>query len=125
MAIEQQIYDLSLQTAADYHTTSKQYYIMKVDTNGRACLAGAAHAASFGILQNKPKIYEAAEVRKVGISKVVCGDDITTGSKVTGDTNSEAVTATAGQRFIGIALETGADGRVISILMDSGYMPAS
>ena len=124
LATEQNIYDLSLQAAADYYTTSKQYYIMKVDSNGRACLAGAANAASIGVLQNKPKIYEAAEIRKVGISKVVCGDAITIGDKVTGNSAHKAVTATATQRFIGIALETGAAGRVISILMDSGYMPA-
>ena len=123
MSIEQNIYSLSLQAAADYYTTSKQYYIMKIDANGRACLAGAADAASIGVLQNKPKQYEAAEVRKVGISKVVCGANVTIGDKVTGDSDSKAVTATSAQRFIGIALETGASGRVISILMDSGYMP--
>lgn len=124
MAIEQIIYDLSLQAAADYYTTSKQYYVVKVDSNGRACLSGAANAASIGVLQNKPKQYEAAEIRKVGISKVICGAAITIGDRVTGDSDSKAVTATSAQRFIGIALETGAAGRVISILMDSGYMPA-
>ena len=125
MATEQNIYDLSLQAAADYFTTSKQFYVMKVDSNGRACLAGAANASSIGFLQNKPKQYEAAEIRKVGISKAICGASITIGDKVTGDSNSKAVTATSGQRFIGIALEPGATGRVISILMDSGFMPAS
>lgn len=125
MATEQNIYDFSLQAAADYYTTSKQYYIMKVDSNGRACLAGAANAASIGVLQNKPKQYEAAEIRKVGISKVICGASVTIGAHVTGDSNSKAVAATASQRFIGMALETGAAGRVISILMDPGYAPAS
>lgn len=123
MATEQNIYDFSLQAAADYYTTSKQFYAMKVDSNGRACLADAAHAALIGVLQNKPKIYEAAEIRKIGISKVVCGASITIGDKVTSDSAGKLVTATATQRFIGIALETGATGRVISILMDSGYMP--
>ncbi len=125
MSVEQNIYDLTLQAAADYYTTSKQFYIMKVDSNGRACLAGDANADSIGILQNKPKQYEAAEIRKVGISKVVCGGVITIGNKITGDSASKAVAAAASERFIGVALETGAAGRVISVLMDSGYMPAS
>ena len=125
MATEQNIYDLSLQAAADYCTTSKQFYIMKIDANGHACLAGAAHGDSIGVLQNKPKQYEAAEIRKVGISKVVCGGSVAIGAEVIGDSDSKAVTATANQRYVGVALETGAAGRVISILTDSGYMPAS
>ena len=123
MATEQNIYDLTLQAAADYYTTSKQFYLMKVDSNGRACLAGDASVDTIGVLQNKPKQYEAAEVRKVGISKVVCGGSITIGNKIIGDTDSKAVVAAATERFVGIALETGAAGRVISILMDSGFMP--
>lgn len=125
MAIEQQAYDCSLDAAADYYTTSKQYYIMKLDTNGRACLAGDANAASIGVLQNKPKQYNAADVRIQGISKVICGGDITIGDKVIGDANSKAVTAAAGERYIGFALETGAAGRIISILCDTGFVPAS
>lgn len=124
MATEQRVYDLSLQAAADYYTTSKQFYVMKVDSNGRACLAGAASAASIGILQNKPKQFEAAEVRKVGISKVICGGNVAIGAHIIGDANSKAVTAAATERFVATALETGIDGRVISVLMDSGYAPA-
>lgn len=125
MATEQLVYDLSLQAAADYNTTSKQFYAMKVDSNGRACLAGAADAASIGILQNKPKQYEAAEIRKVGISKAVCGGAVAIGDQVTGDANSKIVKAGTSERFIGIALETGVDGRVISVLMDSGFTLAA
>ena len=124
MAYEQEIYDISLEAAADYYTTSYQYYIMKVNSDSRAELAGAANAASIGILQNKPKQFEAAEVRRVGISKVLCGAAVTIGDKVTGDSASKAVTATAKQRYVGIALETGADGRYISILNEFGYVPA-
>jgi len=124
MAIEQLIYDISLQAAADFYTTSKQYYVMKLDSNGRAALAGVANAASIGVLQNKPKQYEAAEVRRVGISKVVCGGTITCGAAVTGDADSKAVAAAATERYIGIALEAGIDGRVISILCETGFVPA-
>jgi len=125
MAFEQNIYDISRQAAADYYTTSKQFYIMKLNSSAYAELAGAANAASIGVLQNKPKEGEAAEIRRVGISKVICGDDIAIGAKVTGNADSEAVTAGAGERYIGIALETGADGRIISLLTEFGYMPAA
>lgn len=123
MATELQVFDMSLDAAGDFYTTSKQYYVMKVDSNGRAALAGAANAASIGILQNKPKQYEAAEVRNLGISKAICGGAITCGNKVTGNTDSEIVEAASGERYIGIALETGEDSRIISILMDFGYLP--
>lgn len=124
MSIEQQIYDLSLQANADYCTISKRFYLMKINTSGRFVLAGEANAATIGPLQNKPKQYEAASVRQLGISKVVCGGVITCGAKVTGDSASKAVAATAAQRYVGIALEAGANGRVISILMEHGYLPA-
>jgi len=124
MSIEQQVYDISLQANADYCTTSKQFYLMKINTSGRFVLAGAANAATIGPLQNRPKQYEAASVRQLGISKVVCGDDIACAAKVTGDSASKAVTASAGERYCGIALEAGTSGRVISILMEHGYMPA-
>lgn len=124
MAYEQYVYDISRQAAADYFTTSYQYYIMKLNSDARAELAGAANAASLGPLQNKPKIYEAAEVRMLGISKVICGGNITIGNKVTGDSDSKAVEAAATEYYIGKALETGIDGRIISILMEHGYMPA-
>lgn len=124
MATEQQVYDLSLQAAADFYTISKQFYLMKLDTNGRAALAGAANAAMIGTLQNKPKQYEAAEIRQLGITKAICGGNVTCGAKVTGDSDSKAVAATATQKYFGTAMETGADGRVISVLMEHGYMPA-
>ena len=124
MSIEQEIYDLSLQAAADYYTTSYQFYLMKINTSGQFELAGAANAATVGPLQNKPKQYEAASVRQVGISKVVCGGVVACGAKVTGDSASKAVTAAATQRYVGTALEAGISGRVISILMDHGYIPA-
>ncbi len=123
MATELQLFDLSRDAAADFYTTSKQFYVMKLDTNSRAALAGAANASSIGLLQNKPKIYEAAEVRNLGISKAVCGGDITIGNKVTGDSDSKIVEAGSGEYYIGMAMETGADGRVISVLMGFGYMP--
>ena len=125
MAIEQRVYDLSLQAAADYYTTSKQFYVMKLNTSGQAELSGAAAAATIGPLQNKPKQYEAADVRQLGISKVVCGDTIACGAKVTGGDASKAVTAAASEKYFGTALEAGVTGRVISVLMEHGYMPAS
>jgi hypothetical protein len=125
MATSQRIYDLSLQAAVDLYTTSKQFFIMKIDSDGRAAVAGAADAAMMGVLQNKPKQYEAANIRQLGITKVICGDTITCGAKVTSDGAGEAVAAAATNKYVGTAMETGADGRIISVLLEHGYMPAS
>jgi hypothetical protein len=125
MSHELRLFDLSYEAAADYYTTSKQFFVMKLNTSGRAELSGAAAASMIGILQNKPKQYEAAEVRNLGLSKAVCGDTIACGAKVTADANGAIVTATAGQKYCGTAQEAGADGRVITILMEHGYMPAA
>jgi len=118
MSVEQRVYDISREAAADFYTVNKQFYIVKIDTNGRAALAGAGEGDGF--LQNKPKQYEAASVRRVGISKVVCGGTIATAAPITSDANGKAATATSGQRYCGIALEAGASGRVISALVEFG-----
>ena len=124
MAVEQELFDFNLQAAADYQTTSKKYYFMSIDANGRADLSSAADADLIGVLQNKPKQYQAAQIRRVGISKVMCGGTIAVAAKVTPDSAGKAVEAAATERYGGIALEAGVSGRIISILMEFGYMPA-
>ena len=124
MSTEIQALDLSYQAAADYYTSSKQFYIMKLNSSGYAELSGAADAAMIGPLQNKPKQYEAASVRHLGISKVICGASFSAGTKLTSDSSGKATTATAGQKYFGTAQEAGVSGRIISVLMEHGYMPA-
>ena len=123
MATEQQVFDMSLEAADDYYTSSKQFYIVALDTSKRAVLAGAADANTVGVLQNKPKQYQAATVRRVGVTKIVCGDTVAIRAKLVPDSAGKAVTGTAGQRYCAVALEAGVSGRVISAIMEFGYVP--
>lgn len=131
MTVELYQYDVTREAAADFYTitnnvsTSKQFYLMALDTAAKAALAGAADANLFGVLQNKPKIGEAASVRRGGMSKVHCGAAaIAIGAKITSDSLGKAITATATQRYCAVALEAGAADRVISAIMEFGYVPA-
>ena len=67
MSVDHQwVPDLSVVTAADLSTN--QFQFVRLDANDKLVLADAAGQSVLGILQNKPKLGEAAAVRCVGIS---------------------------------------------------------
>lgn len=68
---------VSLKAAADL--SSKQYYFVKLDSNGDAALCSAATDIPLGVLQNEPGNGETAEVLMVGISKVSADAALTIG----------------------------------------------
>lgn len=105
---------VSLEAGADLST--KQFFFVSVSADGQVDPTGdGAHAD--GVLQNKPAAAgRAAEVAIGGITRVVCGGVVTRGGPVASDANGEAVNPTSGDVILGTALETGADGAVISIL---------
>jgi len=122
MAIEQRAYDISLDAQEDL--SAKQFYWAA--GSGAGCgLAGAADEDLVGLIQNKPSSNRATEIRRVGVSKMECGGNITAWDKVTSDANGKGVTAADGERYGGIALEAGVSGRVISVLMEFGYVETS
>lgn len=121
---------LSLTAAADL--SAKQYFAVKVDSNGKAALAGAGEFTA-GILQNKPASGQAADVAWGGISKAIAGGNITAGATVAADANgklvdaAEAVTSVSGDaqnnvalvasNVIGIALAGASSGDVFAVLL--------
>ena len=119
MSVEQRIYDMTLVAARDL--SAFQYRVMKGSGAFGCDLSGAVDECSIGILQNLPNAAgHEAEVRRVGISKGVCGADIPVWSKVTPDANGRLMVALTNERYIGFAMQVGAFGRVISILMEFG-----
>ena len=124
MALELGIWDMSLDAAADLE--DEQFHILQLSAEYTAAIASGGDGVLIGILQNKPDAAgKAAEIRRVGISKVVCGGTIAVGDEVTSDADGHAVAATEGQRYVGIALEAGVAGRTISVLMEFGYLSES
>lgn len=125
--------DITLIAAADL--TGKQFYAVKIDSNGKAALCGAGERAS-GVLQNNPNAGEAGTVRISGITKMKAGGSITAGALVAADANAKAKAAVLartdtsdgggavdpliGSNVIGIATTGAADGDLLSVLLQIG-----
>ena len=88
---------------------AKQYYVVKQHTDGTMILAAAATDKLVGVLQNKPKVGEAAIVRIGGTTKVVSAGTISVGAWVTADSAGKVVaTTTGGDIVLGKYLGTAA-----------------
>jgi hypothetical protein len=93
---------------------TKQYYIVKQDTDGTVILAGANGVGAVGVVQNKPAIGAAALVRFLGTSKVVSGGTIAVGAWVTSQAGGTAVATTTDHdvvigRYLGLAAAASGD----------------
>lgn len=121
MGFEIPLYNITLEAAADL--SNNQYYAVKVDSNGKAALAGAGENA-VGILQDVPSQGQAATVMVLGTSKVIYGATVTAGQKLMVDTNGKAVPYAAPgagvtNHVIGIALSSGQADEEGTILLGS------
>ena len=94
MSVQGHGIDITLIAGADL--SAKQFYAVKLDSNGAAVVAGDGEDA-VGILQNKPASGQAATVRVVGISKFVAGGAISLPNRVASDANGKAKAAVAGR----------------------------
>jgi len=122
MATYDNTQSVTLMAGADL--SERQYRFVTVDATGRA-VAPAAGAAVAGVLQNDPALGQAGLVDIAGITKVVAGAAVTTGARVMTTNVGKAITATSTNHSLGIALETGADNRVIRVLLQpTGVVPA-
>lgn len=110
---------------ANADLSAKQYFIVKLDTDGIGIvLAAAASDFSLGTLDNKPASGEPGSVKLrsgSGTHKVVLGGTVSAvGAKLTADSAGKAVVTTnSGDHIIGYALKTGSAGDVIE------YMPSA
>lgn len=97
--------------------SASQYCSVSINSSGQLALTGA-HADPTGVLQNKPDAAgKAGTVAVAGVTKIVCGATVTKGGLVALDAAGKAVDAASNDIVIGEALETGASGRVISMLI--------
>lgn len=113
MAVMNQPLSVTLVAGADLRT--HQFKFVEIGSGGTVVLAGDdAHAD--GVLLNDPNTGEAAEVAIGGIVKVKCGGVVTRGAGVASGANGAAKNVDTNAAVNGTALETGANGRIISIL---------
>lgn len=105
---------VSLVAAADLRT--HQFKFVTVGAAGTVALT-ADDALADGVLLNAPNTGETAEVAISGIVKVKCGANVTRGGLVASGANGAAKNVDTNAEALARALETGANGRVISILL--------
>lgn len=122
MAIEEALQTISLEAAADL--SASQYCFVKVDSNGRAALAGDGDSP-IGVLQDKPgALGRACCVAVGGKSKVQAGGSVTKGGRVAVGANGKAVAVASGDDFYsGIALDTLASGKIGTIMLQPTGLP--
>lgn len=63
------------------------------------------------------------DVIKTGPAELTLGGSVTKGAFVTSDANGAGVTAATGNRYVGIAEETGVSGDTIQITINFGKLP--
>lgn len=114
MAFESNQICISLEAGQDL--SAKQFFFVTVASDGQVDPTGDGAMAT-GVLLNDPAAAgRAAEVCIAGVTRVECGGNITKGGAVASDASGNAVAAASGDVILGTALETGADGSVISIV---------
>ena len=100
----------------------KQYRFVKVTGASQVGLADAtANEIGVGVLQNKPQYTgQSATVAIRGVSKVQAGGNVNAGQAVKVKNTGEAVAATLpadAALVVGVAVTSGADGQIISVLL--------
>lgn len=114
MAWEKPLEQISLIAAADL--SAKQYYAVKVDSNGKAALAGAGENA-IGILQDTPAADKVGNVMTLGVSKAVYGATVTAGQNLSADANGKLIPTAGSAAVIAVALESGSANEIHSVLL--------
>lgn len=117
MAYQQSQTNITLKAGADL--SAKQYFFVKIDTDGDVILAGNGENA-IGVLQNAPAEGEAANIAVAGVSKVIIGDttSLDSGSVISSDANGKATLGVSTDFALAILIEdTTANDDVVSCLI--------
>jgi hypothetical protein len=107
---------ITVEANADLST--KQYYIAKITTGGKAALCGDGELG-VGIIQNKPAAGEAAVLAISGKVKAVAGGSVTVGGPVASDSNGKIVNAATGDYVLGTALQAASSGDIFEIIFNN------
>lgn len=92
MSTEQIVECINLEAAADL--SAKQFFIVYVDSNGKAALTAAATTQPIGVLQNTPTSGQAASVAIRGVTKLSGGAALTIGQQIGSDSAGQGTALT-------------------------------
>jgi hypothetical protein len=89
--------------------SSNQFFAVKITAGRQVGLVSAATDKAYGILQNKPKSAQAADVALFGITKAYAGGSVTAGHLLGVDTSGRVVefVTSSGNMAVGYAIEAG------------------
>lgn len=107
------------QTTASADLSAKQFYAVKITGARVVGLPTATTDLVYGILQNKPKSGDAADVAIFGICKALAGASLTAGSLV-GVLSGGLIgtfTTSAGNMALGYAIEAAVSAQVFTMYM--------
>lgn len=125
MATEGPFLNDGAQMTASADLSAKQFFAVKFSGSRTVNVPSASTDLVYGILQNKPKSGEVADVVFEGICKMQAANaGITTGTKIMSDTAGKMVTfvGSAGNTCVGIALETVSANQVFTGLVNINYV---
>ncbi len=108
--------ELEFAMEADEDLSDEQYTFMVVSADGQAAQAAGTTASLIGVLQNKDAdaVGTGARIRYGGISKMVAGEQLDEGERLTSDATGRAVgTTTEGDNVGAVAIGTAAAANVI------------
>lgn len=115
-AIEQGLITVAIPASTDL--SAKQYYLMKIDTNGQLAVCGEG-GNPVGVLQDAPAAANRPGCVAVGgITRVLAGGSFNPGDRLSSDSNGKAVAVGSSDDYcIGIALAAGASGKIAHMLI--------
>lgn len=100
--------------AADLSTTG-QYLFVKITANRTINLCTAHTDRPLGVLMNKPKSGQPAEVAISGVAKITLNATLAAHAEFTTDANGKAIAPVTGDRIMGELLENGVAGDVVAM----------
>lgn len=103
--------------AAGSDLSSSQYKALVLSADGAVDVAGA-NVSIIGFNMTKPTAGKAAEIASIGGgAKAIAGGTITAGDLLKTDSNGDVVTASVGDTYCALALESAVDNDVFNVLV--------
>ena len=120
MALEQPGFAVGFCVAAA-DLSAKQFYCVKVTAAKTVGLTAAAGEAALGVLQNKPKSGEVANVMCIGVTKLIAGaGDLAAGAQWEANSDGKGITAATGKVGMGTVLIGAVAGGVATVTVGIG-----
>lgn len=97
-----------------------QFTAITINTSGQAASQAAGTSFTAGVLLNKPKSGDQAQVRALGVTKVLLGGTVASGAQIMPTTGGAFITATSTNYPVGFTLFGGVSGDIVTAFILPG-----